>query len=245
MAWKVNFRVFRFKQDGSPPRYDTFSVEIKPDESVLDGIERIWAFQDRTLTFRHACHHAGCGSCAMRVNGVEKLTCVTWIKDVTADGGTITVEPLRNFPLIGDLVVDVAPMFARLQAIDFPVLCESQPLGEPLEFSRFEDCLECGACLSACPVMAAGDDYLGPVTLAAIECMVAEPRGHDVNYLLHLADQANGCWRCDTAYECSEVCPYEVNPAQAIMRLRWKLIVEKLKRLVGQSSLYQQSSPKE
>jgi succinate dehydrogenase / fumarate reductase iron-sulfur subunit len=239
MTWKVNFRVFRFKQDGNPPRYDTFTVEIKPDESVLDGIERIWAFQDRTLTFRHFCHHAGCGSCAMRVNGVEKLTCVTWIKDVTADGGTITVEPLRNFPLISDLAVDVAALFRHLQDIDFPVLRESQPLGEPLEFTRFEDCLECGACLSACPVMAAGDDYLGPATLAAIERMVAEPRGRDVNALLHLVDQADGCWRCDTAFECTEVCPYEVNPAQAIMRLRWKLIVEKLKRLVGQSSLYQ------
>jgi succinate dehydrogenase / fumarate reductase iron-sulfur subunit len=238
MTWKIHYKLFRFKQDGHPPRYDTFTVEIGPDESVLDGIERIWAFQDRTLTFRHACHHAGCGSCAMRVNGVEKLTCVTWIKDVTTDGGTITVEPLRNFPLISDLVVDVASLFHRFQELDFPVLRESQPLGEPLEFTRFEDCLECGACLSACPVMAASDDYLGPATLAAIERLVAEPRGHDVNSLLHLADQRDSCWRCDSAFECSEVCPYEVNPAQAIMRLRRKLIVEKVKSLFGQSSLY-------
>jgi succinate dehydrogenase / fumarate reductase iron-sulfur subunit len=239
MTWKVNFRVFRFKQDGNPPHYDTFTVEIEPDESVLDGVERIWAFQDRSLVFRHFCHHAGCGSCAMRVNGVEKLACVTWIKDVTTDGGTITVEPLRNFPLISDLAVDVAPLFNRLQEIDLPTLRKSQPFGEPADFTRFEDCLECGACISACPAMSASDDYLGPAALAAIERLVAEPRGHDVNSLLHLADQADGCWRCDSAYECTEVCPYEVNPAQAVMRLRWKLIVEKLKRLVGQSSLYQ------
>lgn len=239
MTWKVNFRVFRFKQDGSPVHYDTFPVEIKPDESVLDGIERIWAFQDRTLVFRHFCHHAGCGSCAMRVNGVEKLTCVTWIKDVTSDGGTITVEPLRHFPLISDLAVDVAPLFNKLDEIKFPALCKSEPLGEPLEFTRFEDCLECGSCISACPIVSASDEYLGPAVLAAIEHMVAEPRGCDVNHLLHLADQSNGCWRCDTAYECTEVCPYQVKPAQAIMRLRWRLIVEKVKGLVGQSSLYQ------
>ena len=77
MKWQVKFRIFRYKQDGSQPHFDTFDIEAKPDEYVLDVVERIWAEQDRSLTFRHACHHAACGACGMRLNGREKLACTT------------------------------------------------------------------------------------------------------------------------------------------------------------------------
>ena len=73
---------------------------------------RVWAFKDRTVCFRHACHHSTCGGvCGMRVNDVEKLTCITYIRDVTRDGGTLKVEPLRNFPVVSDLVVDMGIAF--------------------------------------------------------------------------------------------------------------------------------------
>src|SRR5271157_572545 len=107
MKWKVNLRIFRYKQDGSEPHFDIFQVNVKPDEYVLDAIERIWAEQDRTLVFRQACHHAICGACGMRLNGHEKLTCITRIDSVLNNGGTLTVEPLRNLPVISDLLVDV------------------------------------------------------------------------------------------------------------------------------------------
>jgi succinate dehydrogenase / fumarate reductase iron-sulfur subunit len=231
MAWHIQFRVFRSSRDGARTHYDTFTVEIKPDETVLDGIERIWAFQDRTLTFRHACHHASCGSCAMRVNGVEKLSCVTYIQDVTTDGGTLVVEPLRNFPIISDLVVDVSPMFHRMLEVGMPIIRSSEPLGKPDDFHRFENCIECGMCISACPVMLTSEQYLGPASLAAAHRTIVEPRGVDVRPVWHLVDDENGCWRCHTAFECSEVCPSNVDPAGAIMALRRKLIVQRIKSL--------------
>ena len=73
VKWKVNCQVFRKKGD-EPGHYDTFQLEADPEEYVLDLVERIWAFHDRTLCYRHACHHSTCGACGMRVNGAEKLT---------------------------------------------------------------------------------------------------------------------------------------------------------------------------
>src|SRR5690606_2026560 len=123
---------------------------------------------DRSLTFRHACHHSACGACGMRVNGVEKLTCITPIEAVTGDGGTITIEPLRHFPLVSDLVVDMAPLHRRLDEVGFvavqpiepglaPALLHfpdgmPQPDESPATMTRLVDCIECGLCVSACPI---------------------------------------------------------------------------------------------
>jgi succinate dehydrogenase / fumarate reductase iron-sulfur subunit len=111
--WTVTFQVLRQKE-GQAPHFDAFTLEVDPDEYVLDGVERIWAFEDRSLVFRHACHHSTCGACGMRVNGVEKLTCITPIREVTQNGGTLRVEPLRNFPVISDLAVDMGSLYRNM-----------------------------------------------------------------------------------------------------------------------------------
>src|SRR5512135_3167251 len=114
--WTVTFQVYR--QGGAEaPHYDSYPIEVDPDEYVLDGVERIWAFHDRSLIFRHACHHSTCGACGMRVNGVEKLTCITPIHTVCRNGGIIRVEPLRNFPIVGDLVVDMSSLYSRMELV--------------------------------------------------------------------------------------------------------------------------------
>jgi succinate dehydrogenase / fumarate reductase iron-sulfur subunit len=104
--WNLTLRIFRLK-NGDAPHYSEFLLEVDPDENVLDAVERVWAFHDRSLCFRHACHHSTCGACGMRINGVEKLTCITPIRSVSSNGSTLLVEPLRTFPVISDLVVDM------------------------------------------------------------------------------------------------------------------------------------------
>src|SRR5512136_1907415 len=117
-SWVVTFQVFR-KKGTESPHFEAFKVEVDPDEYVLDGIERIWAFHDRGLTFRHACHHSTCGACGMLVNGVEKLTCITTIRSVASDGDTIKVEPLRYFPVVSDLAVDMSHFYTHLEDANF------------------------------------------------------------------------------------------------------------------------------
>src|SRR5512144_2626930 len=142
--WNITLKIHRQKQ-GERPYFEDFPMEVDPDEYVLDAVERVWAFMDRTLCFRHACHHSTCGACGMRVNGTEKLTCITRIRDVTHDGGTIRVEPLRNFPIVSDLVVDMARLYAGMEQVG---LCEITP-DAPLPgdgastYLRLTDCIEC------------------------------------------------------------------------------------------------------
>ncbi|MBK9714347.1 MAG: succinate dehydrogenase/fumarate reductase iron-sulfur subunit [Kouleothrix sp.] len=229
--WTVTFQIYRQKGD-QPPHFDRFTIAASPDEYVLDGVERVWAFHDRSLTFRHACHHSTCGACGMRVNGVEKLACITRIRDVARDGGTIKVEPLRNFPVVSDVVVDMSRLYAAMEQASF---CEVGP-AEPVQgagagdgaarYRRLADCIECGLCMSACPVAGTAPSYLGPGVLAALQ-----QGGLDDDGARALSDSQDGIWRCHSAFECAAACPSLVDPATRIMQARRQLVGAKVRRL--------------
>jgi succinate dehydrogenase / fumarate reductase iron-sulfur subunit len=231
--WQVTFEISRQKIN-QESHFDSFSLDVNPDEYVLDGIERIWAFHDRTLVFSHACHHSTCGACGMRVNGVEKLTCITPIRSVTKNGGTIRVEPMRNFPLISDLSVDMSVFYQRMESVGHlpvvPVEYEnSKAKFDPNDdLLRLSDCIECGLCISACPIALTTPAYLGPAVLAGAQ------QSGDLNpCTLELVDSENGAWRCHSAYECTEVCPSHVEPAWRIMDLRKELVAKRIKKFFG------------
>jgi succinate dehydrogenase/fumarate reductase iron-sulfur protein len=237
--WTVKYLVHR-QHGQQTPRLDQFTLAVQPDDYVLDGVERIWAFHDRSLTFRHACHHSTCGACGMRVNGTEKLTCITRIRDVTHDGGTVKVEPLRNFPVMSDLVVDMGPLYTAMERVGFRqvVPLAAAPATDTHGIApdaaadgelRLVDCIECGLCLSACPVAATAPDYLGPAVLAAIQHGGLEgDTGLD-----NLVDSHDGVWRCHSTFECTAVCPSFVEPAWRIMASRRQMVGLRAKRLFG------------
>jgi succinate dehydrogenase / fumarate reductase iron-sulfur subunit len=237
-TWKIKFEIYRQKE-GQAPKYDTFMVDMSPEEYVLDGVEKVWAFQDRSLTFQHACHHSVCGACGMRVNGAEKLTCITKIKDVTQDGGTLRIDPMNNFPVISDLVVDMSSLYHHMEQAGARqiVSLEENPArpgiqrdkNAPEDLFRLTDCIECGLCMSACPIIATHPEYLGPAVLAGIQV-----NGLDGNpALLQWVDSAEGVWRCHSAYECTEVCPSNVEPAWRIMDLRKQVVSRRIKNVFG------------
>ncbi|HEU5203065.1 MAG TPA: 2Fe-2S iron-sulfur cluster-binding protein [Candidatus Limnocylindrales bacterium] len=203
-------------------------------DSVLDVIERVWAEVDPTLVFRHACHHASCGTCAVRVNGRERLPCITALSDVWDGHSTLTIEPLRNVPLIADLAVDPTLQLDQLAALRFPYvrtveesvrcatgIARDADVGTA---ERFEDCLECLACVSACPVASGSPEYLGPAVLAAAQRIAEEPRHGDVERVLDLVDTDHGVWQCRSVWACSAVCPSGVDPGARIMDLRRRLL---------------------
>jgi succinate dehydrogenase / fumarate reductase, iron-sulfur subunit len=235
----VLLKVFRYGPDDAAPRYDEFRVMAGPRTTVLDALLAVRRRQDPSLTVRHSCLHGSCGTCGMRVNGREVLACVTRL------GGQdepVVVEPLAGAVVAGDLVVDMEHVYRRLEPVGRALVRASERAGDkdgkagmgPVleELERFEDCIECGLCLSACPV--AGDPrFLGPAALAAAERVLEEPRGADPKAVLGLVDDAHGAWRCHTAFECSAVCSAGVDPGAAIMRLRGRLLRDRLPRLVG------------
>jgi succinate dehydrogenase / fumarate reductase, iron-sulfur subunit len=233
----ICFRVFRYKQGDRAPHFDEFTVEVAEETTVLDALTSIRNRLDTTLILRHSCFHASCGTCGMRVNDREVLACVT--KAIDLKSPVVKVEPIANQALVADLVTDMVDFYAKFNAISRPLVQESEWLPDAAEpdgietYSRFENCIECGLCLSACPIVASDPRYLGPAALASAWRAVEEPRGLDPAAVLQLTDDGQGSWRCHAAFECSEACPANVEPAAKIMLLRRRLATERLRSIFG------------
>ncbi|HZD81132.1 MAG TPA: 2Fe-2S iron-sulfur cluster-binding protein [Actinomycetota bacterium] len=225
------FRVFRFKRGDAEPHFDTFDVPIEHRTTVFEALRWIQLNRDPSLSLRHSCLHASCGTCGLQVNGREALACVTFVRDL---GHQITVEPIANIPVLTDLVVDMTEFYARFPD-QHPYLRSSEflPQADTPDgigtYVRFENCIECGLCLSACPIAATSDAYVGPAALAAAERLLEEPRGADLGSVLDWADRPDGVWRCHAAFECTEACPSNVEPAARIMALRGELVGGRLR----------------
>lgn len=233
------FRVFRWKRGGAEDsRIETYeSVPIGPRTTVLEALRWIQLHLDRSLILRHSCFHASCGTCGLRVNGREVLGCVTSAHDL---GSVITVEPIANVPVLADLVVDMAEFYERFPEVEVAggrpqirasgFLAEAATPGGIDRYERYEDCIECGLCLSACPIASTSEGYLGPAALAAAQRLLEEtPDDVDPREILDWADDPLGAWRCHAIFECTEACPSGVRPAERIMSLRGALVGGQLK----------------
>jgi succinate dehydrogenase / fumarate reductase iron-sulfur subunit len=250
MTIHASIEIFRCAPGGADSRFETYDVDVHDGATVLDAIEAVWARRDRSLTFRHACHHASCGSCGIRVNGTEVLPCIADLGQALRERSPVRVEPLRNLPLEGDLVVDVGGFFERMLASDMAITRTTEdalPLNADgdeeqtrpvtvtdglLRFNRFENCVECGICISACPTMATDERFRGPAMLAAIARARAEstdPQRRE--HLLALVDGEHGVWRCHGNWECTQRCPQGVMPAESIMDLRRDLVGRRARRV--------------
>ncbi len=222
-AKTVTFRILRYKPNRiDPPRFQDFSLQIEPDMSVLDALEKISREQDNTLMYRHSCHHSSCGTCACKINGKERLTCISKIADL--DDDTIALTPLEGFKPIGDLVVDMT-RFYNDYSEDWSYLRRSEKIKSTRRppgirhFTRFENCIECGACISACPVTHQSNAFLGPAVLAAVNNERKKSPQKSANFL-SLAGSKRGTRMCEGALNCSRVCPGKVYPAKHISDLR-------------------------
>ncbi len=220
---KVIFKIQRYKPGHiDPPRFQEYTIEIDPVTSVLDGLEKIRLERDKTLMYRHSCHHSSCGTCACKINGIDRLTCITKIEDL--ESATITLAPLEGFKPIGDLVVDMSRFYDDISE-DWSYLKKAEkvnsaaPPADLDQFTRFENCIECGACVSACPVSHKNTTFMGPAALAAINCELkkAPPRAKN---LMAAAASKRGQHLCERALNCSRVCPTGVYPARHIADLR-------------------------
>lgn len=235
----VAFRIFRFSgKEGDRPSYADYALEVDSNTYVMDALDRIKEQLDPSLTYRSSCHHGVCGSCTTRVNGVEVQTCKARVFDLSRDENVVVVEPMRNFAVLRDLVVDMEPFFAKIKAVRPRLSTNAEGESEKevpqsrenlQSTSAYEACIECGACYSACPIVSSDPNYLGPAALVAAYRSCLDRRDKDRELRLTLVDDEEGCWRCHSVFSCVDVCPEDVKPALAIAGLRRMVISTRLK----------------
>jgi fumarate reductase iron-sulfur subunit len=222
----VTLEVFRWTT-AAPERWQRYRVAAGPDTTVLDALVAIQQEQDPTLAFRYACRVGMCGSCAMVVDGRERWACRTRLR--TLGAGPIRVRPLYHFPLLRDLVVDMAPFAAKLGAVRgaFAPAAEARgPArvpGDSAERRAIDaaiECIGCGMCLSACTMVAANARFPGPAALNRAFTLELDRRdaGREARWRVLLADDALA--RCHGQGACTEACPMGLAPSAAIAALR-------------------------
>ena len=165
--------------------YQEFEVPRQPSQTVLDVVTYIQRHLDPTLAYRYACRVGMCGSCAMMVNDVPRWTCRTHV-DKVAKGDRITIGPLRNLPVIRDLVTDMREFFdkwarakgefhgAQTKKDDFAKVPPQSP--ERVLVDKGIECIGCGVCYAACDVVKWNPDYLGPAALNRAWTLVKDAR---------------------------------------------------------------------
>ncbi len=222
--------ITRFDPDKDEvPRQQEYQVPCEPSWKVLDAVNFIKDELDSTVSHRWSCRMAVCGSCGMMVNGEPKLTCKTALSDY---GSRVEIEPLANFPIVRDLVVDldgfmhkfksVKPWIVRAKdrAADMENLNEkgtySQSAEELSTFKQFSMCINCMLCYSACPVVANEPEFLGPAAIALGHRYNLDTRDEGEGERMEIFRGEGTVFSCSYANECSEVCPKNVDPAAAV-----------------------------
>ncbi len=234
-------RTLRVRRGAGPSsRLERYSVDLGSRATLLDALEAIRTGAAPDLCYRHSCHHGSCGTCSVLVDGNEVLACLTNLDSLydeaaaTAraaaggEGDVPVVEPLRVFEVVADLAIDPGRLF-RAEPEGTTQLRESENRNGPDlpagidRHTRFEDCIECGLCISACPVMRLKpDSFMGPQALAALRRETFN-RPERKAELLERAARADGVGSCDRHFDCSRVCPRGVYPGKHIELLRREL----------------------
>jgi succinate dehydrogenase / fumarate reductase, iron-sulfur subunit len=228
---KKTFRIHRFDpaKDSSPATKD-YVLECDPMERVLTALNRIKWETDGSLTYRRSCGHAVCGSCGMTIQGASRLACKTLVKDIPGD--VIEVAPLKGFPVIKDLVVDMSHFYHNLRSIQPYFITKSpKPVKEfkqsPEQYDRIDDatkCILCGCCTSSCPSYWKNDSYLGPAALLKAWRFIGDSRDEAKSERIDAVNGADGVWRCHTIFNCKEACPKDIDIPAALSRLKRAVI---------------------
>lgn len=209
------------------PHFQEFEVPYIHETSVLEALNYIKDFLEPELSFRWSCRMAVCGSCGMMVNGVPHLACKTFLRDYD-NTKVMKIEPLANFPIERDLVVDISDMIEKIERVKPYIIPSEENKNKPLTegyiqtpqqmelYRQFSQCINCGCCYAACPQYKLNPDFIGPAALTLLYRYNIDSRDAGARERLKIMSQDEGVWSCTFVGYCSEVCPKHVDPASAI-----------------------------
>jgi len=237
----VQLKVFRYDPEvegKQEPRFDEFHVPYTKGMTVLDALMYARDHYDPSLTFRHSCRQAVCGSDAMFVNGQQRLCCKTQMNELE---WPVRVEPLPHQDVVKDLVVDMQHFYDQMHAVE-PYFQgdENAPEGEEQKQTRENRekikmstrCIWCGACMSSCNIAAGDNEYLGPAAINKAYRFYMDEREDQAEleeHRLRILEQEHGVWRCQTQFSCTEVCPKDIPLTEHIQELKREAVKNNLK----------------
>ncbi len=228
--------VYRYDPEGEQnPRLDTFNVDLDScGPMVLDVLLKIKNEIDPTLTLRRSCREGICGSCSMNINGRNTLACTKAIGDFDGD---LKIYPLPHMPVVKDLVPDLTNFYAQHASVEpwMKTSSATPPDRERLQSKEergkldgLYECILCACCSTSCPsYWWNAERYLGPAALLNAYRWIADSRDEATGERLDELQDPFKLYRCHTIMNCTNACPKDLNPAQAIAEIKKLLVLRR------------------
>jgi succinate dehydrogenase / fumarate reductase iron-sulfur subunit len=227
----MRFSIYRYNPDcDAAPYMQDYELYVEAGDKMLLDALLLLKEQDDSLSLRKSCREGVCGSDAMNINGRNGLACITPLSGL---GEKVTLRPLPGLPVIRDLIVDMTQFFKQYHSIK-PYLINNDP---PPETERLQspaqrvhldglyECILCGCCSTACPSFWWNPDkFVGPAGLLQAYRFIADTRDHATAERLDDLEDPYRLFRCHTIMNCVDVCPKELNPTEAISRIKDMMI---------------------
>jgi len=229
MPTNITLEIFRYRPEAEvEPIFQSYEIPFRKDWVILDALNYIKDNLDGSLSYRWSCRMGVCGSCGMMVNGTPVLTCATFLEKYLP--GPIRVEPLKNFPVVRDLVIEMSDFMRQLKRVKPWIIREEEkPLSEgeylqtPVQladYKQYSMCINCMLCYAACPIYGLESSFTGPAAIALAQRYNFDNRDQGKKERMEVLSQDGGIWECTLVGECSVVCPKGVDPAGAIQRYK-------------------------
>lgn len=230
------FSIYRWNPEGlkAKPRMQNYGVDLDNcGYTVLEGLLKIKDELDPTLALRRSCREGICGSCAMNIDGLNTLACITKIN--TDLSKPLKIYPLPHMYVIKDLVVDMTLFHQQYKSIkpwllkknynrhgDGHRLQNLQSIGDRAKLDGLYECILCACCSTACPSYWVSGDrgFLGPAVLLAAYRWIIDSRDEATHERLSKLNNPHSVFKCHTIMNCTIACPRHLNPGLVIAELK-------------------------
>lgn len=239
MGYQAKFRIWR--GDAGAGQLTDFTVEVNEGEVVLDVIHRLQATEAPDLAVRWNCKAGKCGSCSAEINGRPRLLCMTRM-NTFAEDETVTVTPMRTFPVIRDLVTDVSYNYTKARQVpSFTPPADLAPGDfrmQQVDVERsqeFRKCIECFLCQNTCHVVRDHEENKQPFSGPRFLMRIAELDMHPLDTVdrQKQAQEEHGLGMCNITKCCTEVCPEHIKITDnALIPMKERVVDRKYDPLV-------------
>ena len=223
----MKFKIYRYNPEtDEQPYMRNYELDIEAGDMMLLDALLLIREQDDSLSLRKSCREGVCGSDAMNINGRNGLACITQLSSLKQP---IELRPLPGLPVIRDLIVDMTQFFKQYHSIK-PYLVNNDPppeterLQSPAQRAELDglyECILCACCTTACPSFWWNPDkFVGPAGLLQAYRFIVDSRDQATSERLDNLEDPYRLFRCHTIMNCVDVCPKELNPTEAIGKIK-------------------------